>query len=70
MPCAPRLSQAGRGGRVERTRTNTSCQPAQSACSIVPSPIQFTSRSRMRLVRNASRGPTTTFRVCASSRTT
>src|SRR5262249_39374524 len=39
---------------------NTSCQPAHSAWSMVSSPSQLTSRSRIRLVRSASRGPTTT----------
>ena len=63
-------SQAGCGGRVERTLTKTSRRPSPSACSSVPSPSQFTSRSCMRLVRSASRGPTTTRREAASSRTT
>ena len=58
------------GGRVERTLTNTSCQPAHSAWSMVSSPSQLTSRSRIRLVRSASRGPTTTRRDGASPRTT
>ena len=35
--------------------------------SSAPSPIQLTSRSRMRSIRNASRGPTTTRRLAASS---
>src|SRR5262249_61313556 len=69
-PAPPRLSHAGCGGRVERTLTNTSCQPAHSAWSMVSSPSQLTSRSRIRLVRSASRGPTTTRRDGASSRTT
>src|SRR5262249_419457 len=51
-PWAPRLSQAGCGGRVERTLTNTSCQPAHRAWSMVSSPSQLTSRRRIRLVRS------------------
>ena len=70
MPSPVLLSHAGCGGRVERTLTNTSCQPAHKAWSMLPSPSQFTSRNRIRLVRNAARGPTTTRRDAASSRTT
>jgi hypothetical protein len=66
-PPVPARNQAGCGSRVERTLTNTR---RSSASSMLPSPSQLMSRSRMRLVRSASRGPTTTRRVSASSRTT
>ena len=70
MPPAVADSNAGCGGRVERTLTNTSIRPASSTRSSAPSPIQLTSRSAMRRIVSASRGPTTTRRLAASSATT
>ena len=61
--------RAGRGGRVERTRTATS-QPPSGAASNGRSPSQFTSATATERLASAARGPTTTRRASASSRTT
>src|SRR3984957_7456749 len=65
-PPGPARNQAGCATRVERTLTKTW---RSSACTMLPSPSQLMSRSRMRLVRSASRGPTTTRREPAAGRT-
>jgi len=57
---APTLSALVAGGYDVSTSLTFAAPSSASASAMLPSPIQLTSRSTMRLVRSAAREPTTT----------